>query len=58
MTTEELRRRLLEDVYAGAMTGLGAMFLDEKKIRNADDEKLRVIARQYGYAVDNESMFD
>ena len=38
--TEDLRRRLLNDVYAGAFTGIQAMILDEKRIRE--------IVRQYG----------
>ena len=49
MTTEELRRRLLEEIYAGAMAGMGAMILDEDRIRRADDKELREIAAQYGY---------
>ena len=48
MTTEELRRRLLEEIYAGAMAGMGAMILDEDRIRRADDKELREIAAQYG----------
>ena len=46
--TEELRRRLLEEIYAGAAAGMGAMLLDEGRIRRADDEELREIAAQYG----------
>lgn len=48
MNTEELRRRLLEEVYAGAAAGMGAMLLDEAAIRRADEEELREIARRYG----------
>lgn len=33
--TEELRQSLLEEIYAGAASGLGAMLLDEEKIRQA-----------------------
>lgn len=47
--TEELRQKLLSDVYAGACSGLGAMLLDEDRIRQADSEELKEIARQYGY---------
>ena len=46
--TEELRRCLLEEIYAGAAAGMGAMLLDEGRIRRADDEELREIAAQYG----------
>lgn len=48
MSTEELRRRLLEEIYAGAMAGMGAMLLDEARIRQANEEELREIASQYG----------
>ena len=46
--TEELLRRLLEEVYAGAAAGMGAMILDEGRIRRADEKELREIAAQYG----------
>ena len=46
--TEALRRELLDEAYAGAFSGLGAMILDVDKIRNADAEELEEIARQYG----------
>lgn len=48
MDSEELREKLLTDVYAGACSGLGAMLLDEDRIRSADDEELQEIADQYG----------
>ena len=34
--TEALRRELLDEVYAGAFSGLGAMILDAEEIRRAD----------------------
>ncbi len=46
--TEALRRELLEEVYAGAAAGMPAMLLDEDHIRNASEEELERIARQYG----------
>ena len=46
--TEALRRELLEEAYAGAFSGLGAMILDADAIRNADREELEEIARRYG----------
>ena len=46
---EDLRQELLSNVYAGAFSGLGAMLLDEDRIRKADSEELEQIARQYGY---------
>ena len=46
---EELRRKLLADVYAGSMSGMGAMILDESRIKNADDDELEEIAKEYGY---------
>ena len=49
MNTEELRRKLLEEIYAGAFAGMPAMLLDEDEIRNADEEDLQAIARRYGY---------
>lgn len=47
--TEELRKKLLNDVYAGSASGLGAMFLDESLIKNADSDELKKIAKEYGY---------
>lgn len=46
--TETLRKRLLDEVYAGAFSGLGAMILDADEIRNADADELEEIARRYG----------
>lgn len=46
--TEELRQSLLEEIYAGAASGLGAMLLDEEKIRQAGPEELADLARQHG----------
>lgn len=47
MDTEELREQLLTEVCAGAFSGLGAMILDEDRIRKADEEELKEIAAQY-----------
>lgn len=52
MSSEDVRKRLLDDVYAGAAAGLGAMFLDEDRIRKADDEELEEIAEKYGRRTD------
>ena len=46
--TEELRQELLDEVYAGACSGLPAMLLDEDDIRRADGDELEQIARRYG----------
>ena len=46
--TERLREDLLQEIYAGAASGLGAMLLDEDRIRHADKEELEEIAKQYG----------
>lgn len=47
--TEQLREKLLDDVYAGSFSGAPAMILDESKIKNASHEELEKIAKQYGY---------
>ena len=46
--TERLREALLQEIYAGAASGLGAMLLDEDRIRHADKEELEEIAKHYG----------
>lgn len=46
--TEDLRKELLEEAYAGAFSGLGAMILDADEIRRADGDELEEIARRYG----------
>ena len=46
--TEALRRELLDEAYAGAFSGLGAMLLDADEIRNADWDELEEIARRTG----------
>ncbi len=46
--TEQLRRKLLENVYAGAFSGLGAMLLDEEQIRRASPDELELLAQSYG----------
>ena len=48
MDAGELREKLLTDVCAGAFSGLGAMVLDEDRIRKAGEAELREIAAQYG----------
>lgn len=48
MNAEELRRKLLEEIYAGAFAGMPAMLLDEDEIRDADEEELIEIAKRYG----------
>lgn len=48
MNTEELRRKLLEEIYAGAFAGMPAMLLDEDEIRDADEKELIEIAKRYG----------
>lgn len=45
---EALRRELLDEAYAGVLSGLGAMFLDADEIQNADADELKEIARRYG----------
>lgn len=47
-SAESLRKALLEEIYAGAASGLGAMLLDEEEVRRAGPEELEQIARQYG----------
>ena len=49
LEVEALRKKLLEEVLAGAFAGLPAMLLDERRIRNATAEELKQIAREYGY---------
>lgn len=46
---EELRKKLLSDVYAGTFAGMPAMILDESRIRYASQEELEKIAKEYGY---------
>ena len=46
--TEELRQKLLAELYAGAGAGMGAMLLDEQRVRRGDQEELDRIARQHG----------
>ena len=47
-SAEALRQSLLNEVYAGAFSGLPAMLLDEDEIRQADADELEEIARRYG----------
>lgn len=49
LKAEELRRKLLADVYAGSFSGLPAMFSDESRIKNASYEELIKISKEYGY---------
>ena len=51
METEELRRKLLDEVYAGAFSGMHAMILDEDEIRQADRDELVEIAKRCGMTV-------
>ena len=47
-SAEALRQQLLDEVYAGAFSGLGAMLLDEKTVLEADPGELEGLARRYG----------
>lgn len=47
--TEELRSKLLSDIYAGSCAGMPAMMLDESRIKNVDADELERIAEEYGY---------
>lgn len=46
---ENLRQRLLDEVSAGAFTGLPAMVLEEDEIRQADMAELLEIAKRHGF---------
>ncbi len=46
--TKALRQKLLDEGYAGAAAGLGAMLLDQEEILRAGPEELAEIARRYG----------
>ena len=47
--SENLRQKLLDDVYAGSFAGgIPAMLLEEDEIRTADDEELDEISRRHG----------
>ena len=46
---EALRKKLLDEVYAGAFSGMPAMLSDERRIKNASKEELLEIAKEYGY---------
>ena len=46
--SEDLRWKLLDDVYAGAFAGMPAMLLEEDEIRTADDEEPEEIAPRHG----------
>ena len=48
MDTEELREKLLDEVYAGAFSGLPAMILDADEIQKADSRELEEISARYG----------
>ena len=45
---EELRRQLLDELYACAFSGFPAALSDEDEIKNATPEELERIAWRYG----------
>ncbi len=45
---ERLRQELLDEICAGAFSGMPAMLLDEDEIKKAGSEELQRIARRYG----------
>ena len=46
---DDLRQKILDDVYAGAFSGgMPAMLLEEDEFRKADEEELEEIARRHG----------
>ena len=48
-STPALRQQLLDERYAGAYSGLGAMLLDKEESRQAGPEELEALARRYGF---------
>lgn len=46
---EELKKKLISDIYAGSIAGMPEMLMDESRIMNADEEELKKIAREFGY---------
>lgn len=50
--TETLRQQLLDELWGGACSGLGAMLVDEQAVLQADPEELRALARRYGLGKD------
>lgn len=49
MEIEELRQKLLNEIYAGAFAGgFPAMLLDEEQILTADEEELLELTERYG----------
>ena len=48
MSQEGLRQKLMDELYAGAFSGLGAMLLDAEQVRRAGPEELEELARRYG----------
>lgn len=46
--TEQLRQEILDDIYAGAFSGMPSMLLEEDKVQNASYEELKTIAERYG----------
>ena len=45
--TEDLRQRLLDEIWAGACSGLGPMLLDEAAVLRAGPEELETMACRY-----------
>lgn len=45
---ENLRRKMTDELSAGAFSGLGAMILDEEEVRMAGPQELEELARRYG----------
>ena len=54
---ERLRQDLLNEIYAGAFSGMPAMLLDEDDIRNADGGELRRAAERYGHGMNREELY-
>jgi hypothetical protein len=48
MDVEKFRQYLLDEICAGAFSGLGAMILDADEVRRASPEQLVEIAQRYG----------
>ena len=46
---EELKKKLISDIYAGSIAGMPEMLLVESRIMNADDEEIKKIAKEFGY---------
>ncbi len=49
VNVEELRKKLLDEIYASTLLGVSSMIIEDADILRASDREIIELAREYGF---------